>query len=197
MAKRNSIQTQLMKIVGTSSPKDPSKESIKRQIKRTSYASTSSTCSTKSVSRELSSTKRVSFQNFVNVRPTLHAKDMTSKEIKKAWYNRKELKTICEAFEKELQNQSTKKIDLRGLEQMTEKGKRRRARNLNNAFRLVTEEQDFGDNNPETIRDAYLKVSVKSQAIARQLGLEDESFVKSPNREKGSVKTADVEKDVW
>lgn len=180
MAKRNSIKNQLRKVVGPGPAKQsngPSREATKR----TSVSkSVMSDCSGSTVLS--SSSSRVTFRNYVNVRSTLHIKNMTPSEIASTWYNTKELDKICEKSEKEMMIPLAKeRYLLRGLESNTTVGKEQRRRNIDDAHQLVIKEQDYqfmnGDRNPEAIRRAYLPVSSKCLAVARRLGKEDERFV--------------------
>mmetsp|Transcript_17231 Transcript_17231/g.26109 ORF Transcript_17231/g.26109 Transcript_17231/m.26109 type:complete len:225 (-) Transcript_17231:9-683(-) len=120
--------------------------------------------------------KAVSFRKLVNVRATLHANDMTSEEISKTWYTSEALYKL----KKQMLNEES---DSRGLETRSQKWRNQRHRRRCISLHLVMREQDFqdsnGENNPETIREKYLTVSLESQAVARHLGQNDELFVRS------------------
>mmetsp|Transcript_1452 Transcript_1452/g.1948 ORF Transcript_1452/g.1948 Transcript_1452/m.1948 type:complete len:195 (+) Transcript_1452:86-670(+) len=185
MAKRNSIKKQLMKVVGPRSAKQ-SNGPCREATKRTSVPkSVMSDCSGSTVLS--SSSSRVTFQNYVNVRSTLHIKNMTSSEVARTWYNTKELDKIYEKSEKEMMIPLAKeRLLLRGLEANTTVGKEQRRRNIDNSRLLVMKEQGFqsmtGDCNPDAIRRAYLQISSKCQSAARRLGMEDERFVNHMNQ---------------
>eukprot|EP00546_Thalassionema_frauenfeldii_P004242 CAMPEP_0178909188 /NCGR_PEP_ID=MMETSP0786-20121207/8355_1 /TAXON_ID=186022 /ORGANISM="Thalassionema frauenfeldii, Strain CCMP 1798" /LENGTH=179 /DNA_ID=CAMNT_0020581205 /DNA_START=55 /DNA_END=591 /DNA_ORIENTATION=- len=115
--------------------KDMSSISIKSSS--TSILSTTSSLSSTTSSSALEK-KHVTFQSHVNVRVTLHAKNMTSDEVAKSWYTDEELGKMDRNTER--------------------KEEIKRFQHSFSAVQLVMNEQDrqymAGECNPESIRRA-------------------------------------------
>ena len=136
----------------------------------------------------------IRFDEFDEMQTTLHINDYTKSELKKSWFDRedydkmvKDSRKVAEKFEKaskELKaaTQRHKSLDNRGLEAWTTIGANKAKLVKQHALDAVWNEQsrqyESGVNDPEKIREEYLKVAKGSQSAAVDRGLADYLAVK-------------------
>ena len=142
------------------------------------------------------SKKRVTFNSRVRVRPALHRKDMTTKEIRQCWYNREEITAVKQENARTIvaakglgkgTNQNTKdkeqsdlgdqQLCMRGLEGRTKEGSRKRRTNKKNGLTTVLHVQHENSNNQdkdEAIRGAFITINRRSRIEAYGTALADQ-----------------------
>ena len=128
--------------------------------------------------------KRVSFGPFVAVQEILSRTDFTTEELEDTWYDVEEincLRGIARAEAKLLESGhlvETKEVSIRGLEQRTKKGSKKKKRLRMNSFAAVLLEMDFQRAecifDDEAISEAYFKYSMPSAMAAQRVGRRDE-----------------------
>ena len=180
------------------------------------------------VSRALSpDSRRVTFNDCDEVHNTLHICDFTNKEIRRSWYQQKDyeetiqgVKEVASSSETPRDTQTrrrsrrsllSKAAETRGLEAWTPSGVQRFRYVKEAAFRAVWDEQqkqlersDFDDDdvtideNSETLRQCYQRVSTKSQLEAEERAKKDEEIAAKllPKRKKGLGRRGSWEKSL-
>jgi len=136
--------------------------------------------------------KRVSFNDTLSVRATLHVFDMTDEEVANAWYLYSEIsqirtqaaldasicnKTNATSTRNPIIQQGEEEHTCRGLECCTEKCIRDRRSYRNQSIYTVLDEQDAqyinGIFDPQAIREVYIEKSTMSLLAAQKMGKND------------------------
>ncbi len=128
--------------------------------------------------------KQVSFGPFVGVQEILSRKDFKTEEIKASWYDVEEvscMRGIARAEARLVESGhlvQSKEVSIRGLEQRTKKGSKKKKQIRLNSFAAVFLEMDFqrAENifDDEAIAEAYFKYSMPSAMAAQRVGRRDE-----------------------
>ena len=127
--------------------------------------------------------KSVQFYEVVAIRSTTHIKDMTDEEIARAWYSRREMKSISRTITSEVnfmtlgkptgEDQTTRGLEIRTLE-----GSERRKANKADSIHAVLFEQDLQFircfNDPEGLRKVYMGHSRRCLSESQLLGKADQ-----------------------
>lgn len=132
--------------------------------------------------KNLKKKRSVSFCEIVSIRATTHIKNMTSDEIKSAWYTTRE----TNKFKKQIWSEAKRMTNgvpaaasttRRGLEYRTPEGSAKRKNNKLKSIHAVLDEQDnqhmINIRDPDTLRKIYLQHSRHCRLEARQLGAQD------------------------
>lgn len=141
--------------------------------------------------------KRVTFQENVRVRPTVHLDDMTDEEISNVWFCRKDFNSIKRAvattvkiISHQAYNEAVHDNDQccsRGLEYRVRSGALARKENKRHGTEAVLDEQDrqcqYEITDDERIRQLFQKATVHCRVSALQMGLRDEHEAKMIHEE--------------
>ena len=128
--------------------------------------------------------KEVSFAPFVVVKEIISRKELTPAELKAAWYDVEEvscMRGIARTEAKLVESGhlvQSKEVCIRGLEQRTRKGSKKKKKNRMNSYAAVFLEMDYQKAemifDDEAIAEAYFKYSMPSTTAAQRVGRRDE-----------------------
>ncbi len=146
-----------------------------------------------SVQRNVTSNRRVSFNQLVSVRAALHRKDYIEEESRAAWYSQAETGRIFDEAKKIVKKingglplNEQESLSLRGLECRTNRENRKKTEMRRLARMVVRDEQErhwkTGIESPESLAIAYSSISIQAQNEAKRRGRLDEVAAMMMNR---------------
>lgn len=123
-------------------------------------------------------TRKVSFNERVRAKKTIHITDFSEDEVQAYWYGDDEFRRIkrdvkfeASLLENECLEENDSKYCGRGLENFTTSGAKRRNANKRRGRSIVLEEQELqreeGSNDPDFIAETYSDAAADCQAVAR------------------------------